>query len=297
MLTIQEFTDEVISILSQRGIESRPLVTVKNNDVMKRGINITVANSRACPVVYLDEIYDKYKSGEYTVESVVEQIMEMLDKEVGSEFNQVINSILNFENCRDKLIVNLVNKKNNTKSLENKIYRDFLDLAIIYKIMLKTSSDVIGTITITNDIMKSWGITEDELFETALKNTENILPIICKDMIDVTENMVKNIIGTEEYHEMPRDLMYVISNNTYNNGAASILYNNCLKTIADKLETDLILIPSSIHEFIVVNPAGDTVDLEYLNELISYVNSTQKETDILSDHYYLYKRDTDEIVM
>lgn len=297
MLTIQEFTEEVVSNLSQRGIKSRPSVVIKNNDVKRTGINIVNDTSKACPVVYLDEIYDIYKSGKYTVENAVEKVLEIIENADCLQYGDIINDILNFESCRDKVVVNMINKKNNTKNLENKVYRDFLDLALVYKIMLETSDDVTSTITVTKDIMESWEVTEDELFEIAMKNTEKMLPIFCKDMADLTEDIVRRVVGPEEYKELPNGLMYVVSNKSFNNGAVSILYKDCLKKLADKLETDLVLIPSSIHEIIIINPAEEPVDLEYLNSMISYVNSTQSKVNILSDHCYFYKRDTDEIVM
>lgn len=54
--------------------------------------------------------------------------------------------------------------------------------------------------------------------------------------------------------EMPEDQqMYVISNDKGINGAVSMLYEDGLHDLAEKLGSDLFILPSSVHEVIAIS--------------------------------------------
>ena len=89
----------------------------------------------------------------------------------------------------------------------------------------------------------------------------------------------------EEESETP---LYVLTNKARLYGASCILYPNLLDSIADKLTCDFYLIPSSIHEFLIL-PVLPGTCIQDLNAMIHEVNSTQvEEEEILSDHAYFY---------
>ena len=46
--------------------------------------------------------------------------------------------------------------------------------------------------------------------------------------------------------------LYVLTNKSRINGAAGIMYEGVLKKLADKLESDMYILPSSIHEVIIL---------------------------------------------
>ena len=72
-------------------------------------------------------------------------------------------------------------------------------------------------------------------------------------------------------------------------GAAAMLYTNQLEDIANMQESDLYVIPSSIHEVITV-PIHDA-NPEHLSEMVMDANRTVlKPADILSDNLYYYSR-------
>ena len=110
--------------------------------------------------------------------------------------------------------------------------------------------------------------------------------------------------------------MYVLSNRTKLNGSACILYQDLLKNFAERLRSDLYILPSSIHEVLIIpvnsftspadpllssaNSPADTRQQSYreLSEMVQEVNATQLSTeDILSDHVYYYSRESSRITM
>lgn len=82
------------------------------------------------------------------------------------------------------------------------------------------------------------------------------------------------------------------------NGSIGILCPDLLKNFADEIQDDLYIIPSSIHEVLLV-PAGETAgNGRELSEMVQEVNRTQVEREeTLSDHVYFYSRETDRITM
>lgn len=89
--------------------------------------------------------------------------------------------------------------------------------------------------------------------------------------------------------------MYLLTNQTKLYGATCLLYKDILKEFTDKLDANLFIIPSSVHEVILV-PVSDALSNEYLTDLIREVNATELSLDeALSDHVYLYTREDDAI--
>lgn len=90
--------------------------------------------------------------------------------------------------------------------------------------------------------------------------------------------------------------MYVLSNHTRINGAACILYDGVLEKIAEMLECNLFILPSSVHEVILIPEKGDE-DYERLSEMVREVNETQlSPEEVLADHAYYYSREMSALV-
>lgn len=85
----------------------------------------------------------------------------------------------------------------------------------------------------------------------------------------------------EGIHDDPDD-----SRKTY--GACSILYPGMLEQLAERIGGDYYMIPSSVHEFLLV-PREREQDREELKKMIAEVNRTElPPEEVLSDHLYLY---------
>lgn len=80
-------------------------------------------------------------------------------------------------------------------------------------------------------------------------------------------------------------------------GAAAIIYGkDKIRGLAEKEGNDIVIIPSSVHECILF-PYDESMPFELLNAMVNEVNTSEvKEEEILSDHVYMYDRQTDRIV-
>ncbi len=167
-------------------------------------------------------------------------------------------------------------------------YIPYHDLAIIFKIAFDVRKDQVATSLIRNDHLIMWGITLKDIAAVAMQNTEQLFPIVFRPMDDI----IKQITGEEIE---VNDMMYVLTNQQWLNGAITMLYSNCLKNVGNLLKENFYLIPSSIHEMIVVRESG-VEGIEYLNAMIREVNASEvNPEEVLADRAYYYDRKTETV--
>lgn len=182
---------------------------------------------------------------------------------------------------KENVVFYLVNAENNKEMLSNIPHRHFFDLSIVYRVVIDVDTDGMRSFIVDNNTMTMIGITEGELFSLSKKNTRRLLPSTTINMNDMLK--IEN-----SDNEIP---MIVISNSFSLYGAATILYEDVLYNIAEGMGEDLYLLPSSIHEFIVVpSTIGDKDSLMYIIKMVN--NEVVKENERLSDNVYYYDMET-----
>lgn len=88
--------------------------------------------------------------------------------------------------------------------------------------------------------------------------------------------------------------MYVLTNKNLWFGASMVLNKKMMEEISSKMDDDILMIPSSIHEWILV--PLNSIETEEVDRAINFVNQTTvKGEEILSDHKYVYKRELKKI--
>ena len=126
----------------------------------------------------------------------------------------------------------------------------------------------------------------------AKENTPTINPANYLYIKDV----ITNLMETDTHEYLNEIKMFILTNEQKLFGAATMLYPNILKSVADKLESNLFILPSSTHEVLVV--PSEKNDAMYLMSVVNEVNNHSLATeDILSYNVYLYDRLKDEISM
>ena len=151
-----------------------------------------------------------------------------------------------------------------------------------------------GSILIRNQYLETWGVSVKELWDTADRNTRRLFLPECTSM----ENVLKEIGEKErtEFHpELPEPdgkflSMSVLSNRQRIFGSAVLLYDGYLERIGEKIGKNYFILPSSIHEVIIL-PENGGEDYEGMREMIREINETQVEDqEILSDNLYYFDR-------
>ena len=295
-----EFTN--FTTLVQREVEKRAgeNYRVKLNDVMKnngvvlRGITLMQDDSNISPTIYLNPYYDAYENGDTTLGTVIDEVIDtyernMINRSIDMKF------FLNYETVRSRIIFKLINTEKNRELLRDVPYIPFHDLSIVFQCLVSEERFGNASILIHNVHLQLWKVNARELYECALKNTPLLQGYELADMNTVLEEMKElGGIDDEEIEDMQQEVpMYVLSNKSRINGASCILYKDILKDFAMVVDKDLYVLPSSIHEVILL-PSDGTQESEQLKEMVREINQSQVEKEeVLSDSVYYYRRSDD----
>lgn len=267
--------------------------TLKNNSVTLKGLVIMGKGSNVAPTIYLEGFYTDFCDGR-GMDDVVNDILKVYSKNKDCG-NLDVNLFNNFEEMKDRITYKLINYESNLALLQNLPHRRFLDLAVVYLVVLGQMPQGHATVTIHTEHMENWGTTEEELWRLATGNS----PRLSKPEIMSLCDLVLQMTGQSQ--KIPNEGiqadagMYVLTNKSRINGAACMLYDDVISGFAGGLGKDLYIIPSSIHEVILMPDDGYT-DVDRMIDIIKEVNSTQVgEEEILSYRLYRYSRGTGRI--
>ena len=253
----------------------------------------------ATPTLYVNDLYEKYeKTGDY--EEVARMAAETMEYGIKSFNSQIKGECLDTSKLKDKVFFSLINAEQNRELLNTVPHREFEDLAIVYR--WNIGSDSMGTYTnlVNNDLAEKEGLTENDLYNAANKNTKELFPVLVKNMNEVISEIIfgdSELSGEmeEEFKEVMMETqdersMYVITNESKLFGAASMLYEEPLHELAEKIGSDLYILPSSIHEVIAVS--ADFGSPDELAEMVYEINMDQVDiNDRLSNQVYCYDKD------
>lgn len=264
-------------------------VVKKNNGVSATGLFIRENGQDISPILYLDDYYIHYQNGEL-LENIIRNIRADYDKKVQMAAVKIPN-LQEFENIRGRVIYRLVNYEKNKEILEDCPHRRLHDLAVTFRWVAHIDNDGVSTSLITNRQVKEWGVTISDLILTAQQNTPRLFPAKIIDMEEMLAGMVSFILYPSA---IP---MYILTNEQELNGASALLYGDILKDFANKKGADMYILPSSIHEVIMV-PADRIDDPKGLSSMVHEANTTVVSTgDVLSDSVYYYDRKKDQILV
>lgn len=198
-------------------------------------------------------------------------------------------------NASDNIFFMLINTEQNQSLLNSVPHRSFHDLSITYRIMVKFDKTGLQSIPIANGLAAELKMTEEQLFKCAENNTQRLFPPTVKTMSDAMRKVFISMGMSEDFINKVLDRMspepntWVISNTSCINGASSILYENELHELAEKMESDLYILPSSIHEVVVIS--AEMGNPEELAQMIAEVNVSEVPLgDRLSNQVYHYDR-------
>ena len=272
------------------------------NKVNKVLDGITLVGSGAgrsvSPTLYINHMYEHYLETE-NLQEVLQSAARRMDMAF-KEMPEVRD--VNLEGAKDNIVFQVINTLQNEDMLRDMPHREFQDLSIIYRWVVKVDENGIQSSAIRNNLAEQLGMNEEQLFKCAVENTRRIFPPTVKSMNDVIREMfisdgMPAEVADMMIGEMPEDkMMWVISNDRGINGAGSMLYEDNLHKLAMKLETDLYILPSSVHECIAVSTnVGDPYELA---EMVSEINMGQVALeDRLSNQVYHYDKDARRLTL
>lgn len=289
-MNYQQFIEEVERRVKEK-IKGNETITVyiqtavKNNGKERKGITVSEKGIHISPTIYLEEYFQQFQEGK-PIEKIVEKILQLYE-EVKCSHPCEESLLQNYEELKGKFACKLIHRGKNEKLLNDIPYVPWMDLAIVVFVLLEVSPYGTATVLVRKEHLEIWGLTEAQLFDEAKKNTPILLPYQFCPMRKLLREICPYAVDEGEEEE---ESLYVLSNKLRSFGAASMLYDGILEKVGQKLGENYYILPSSIHEVIVVPESKSPVKQD-LEEMVREINETQvEEEEVLSDRVYYFSR-------
>lgn len=291
-MKIKEFAEEIRNRISGKiedVLEIKIKPVLKNNNKKLTAFIFKERVQKATPTIYLNEFYVEYVEQRKELDEIAEQIISLYKKyRVLDSVN--VDFIRSWEKVKERIVYRLINKEQNKQLLKQVPHEEVFDLAKVFYV----SFDRECSMLIHHGICKEWNVKKEELVKVAEENTPRLFPV----QIMMPEEVIRKIFHIEKTEPVFSSIgMYFITNKYGMFGAGAILYPEVLSELADKLNSDLYIFPSSVHEMGVIL-ANDNNESKMLIEIVREVNkSAVDKEEYLGENIYLYKKDSSEVSM
>ena len=284
-MNIKEFADRMKAVISDTLKKEVQIVNpLKLNNVRHYGLVIMEPDSNTSSTIYLEPFFERFLDTDNWAGIVKDILAFYFNNRPGDSFD--VKWFCDFNQIRKNLVYRLVNYEANQELLSMVPHTRFLDLAKIYYADCQIG-ETSGSILIYHTHVKEWKITEDELMAAAEENTPRLYPAKLQPLSSALKT--ENDTGT-----VP---MFVLSNTGNQKGAAAVCYKDVLESFSQKTEDDLVILPSSVHETILL-PLQKSNNMDSLREMVCDINRTVLDrSEFLSDNVYIYSRQNRNILI
>lgn len=253
---------------------------LKNNNIKLQGVYLPGTKSyTSVPLLYLESYYQELEDGK-KLEDVWQKIAQDYQKcqEAEISIDGISSREWDYETIKKSLTVYVRNAQENIDFLASCPHEIREDLALVYGFHVLVDGEKAGSAIINYDRLRWLGVSEEQLKQDAWENMKQSNPPCFLDLQDMLAKMYSDELGdvkagSLEYLEDvdPNAMMYVLTNSNQVNGAVYMCDEEVMSLIAEKLGSDLIVIPSSIHETIILKET-ENVSVTELNAMVEAVN-------------------------
>lgn len=262
-------------------------------------------NIQVFPTVYINDMYEQYR-GCGDLETVLQGVAQKYAQTAEMVKTRQPEADLDarMEHFKENVVMCLINTEQNRELLEDVPNRAFHDLSVAYRWVVESTPDEVGSVLVSNKVAGMAGMTEEELFRCAVENTRRMNPVTVQPMKDIAGGIPDGLSVPPEVREklerMERAMenMWIVSNKKKIYGAVSMLYEENLHQLAERLGDDLIILPSSIHEVIAIPASAEGNNLAELAEKVRSVNMEElRLEERLANSVYLYDRTARKVTL
>jgi len=295
------FAETVVKALRKAMGERFQVTTTmvkKNNGVELLGIVVQEEGLNTSPTVYINDFYENYKEGT-TIPKIVEALGRIFyQSRIPEEVN--LSGFLDFETAKEQISVRLIHYEKNKELLMNTPWRQVCNLALVcYYTVQQSPFYGKASILVKNEHLQKWDITDKELFAEAIVNTPVRYPV----SIEPIEELIFRNWADEKKERLLEELkadriqipLFVLSNRQRMQGAVCMFYPGVLRKFAGRIGRNLYILPSSVHEVLLLPDQGDKDSQELLQMVTEINENCVADCEILADSVYYYRRETDRI--
>lgn len=270
------------------------IISVNKVNGVRDALTVCKPGEQIAPNLYLDDLYVAYRQCDN-----LEMTLKFMAEEYGRIADRDVKKLeIDMSKMKDRVVMMLVNTEQNKEMLADLPHREFQDLSVIYRYVVSYDEQGLASIKVTNGLLKQSGMTSEELFKHAAENSKKMFPPrVCRleDFLLSTpggDGIPDELAGLFETDREPTEGIWIITNSSGINGAVSMLYDENLSRLAEKVGTDLYIMPSSIHEVLAVSVEMGSKDPEELAKLVQHTNMAAVRLDErLSNNVYHYDKD------
>lgn len=290
MMNRSTFNETLISLIETR-LGVNYIVDLQKVTKVNVTLNALIIRKVSSPIgvtIYIDSLFDEYRSTGEEVSLLADKLLDYYHDEIV----EASLSVSDLDVLKDKTSVfhriyyKVINRGKNEELLKIVPHIQAVensDLVLIFCILVDEGENMSASVTITNHLMKHFNFSLSELIAVAKENSPKLFPASFKAMSAVLSGIMP--FSSDE----AEDSIWVLSNTRNTNGASVMCYEHLLEEIACKLNSNFFVLPSSLHELIILKD-DKTISSSCLCELVRKINQTQVSEDFLSNTVFYYNR-------
>ncbi len=269
----------------------------KNNNIVLTGVCFHRPGQQADPIIYVEPFYDEVKNGR-PKEEAVKEMAKLAEEGMGLKEIPEADKVLAYGKAKEYLCVRIVNTKANQKRLTQMPHQELEDLSLTLALCFPMNDGMEnGSMEVTDVLMGIWGMEKEALFQQAWGNMEKRQPPVLQDMAAMfgmadSRNL---LAGDGDFLHRPEGEIFVLTIQGMQYGASALACPGVMEKISRIFPEGFYILPSSIHEVLVVPKDGEITPKE-LGSLVREVNQTEVSSEeVLSDRVYEYDREKGKI--
>lgn len=278
--------EEILDYMPEKYRDARVCIRKvwKNIGVME-GLTVYVPKGgKIAPLLYIEELYQVYQECR-DLDAVLSHAAKVLAEGLESRPQKAPD--IDLARLKENVVMTFINTAQNEEMLRHVPSRPFQDLSIVFRYLISYCEEGIQSLLVTNQLAQELGISEEELFCCAVENTKRIFP---SKVFALPQNYAEKMgMEEEEPNLSNKTQLWIITNDAEIYGAVSVFYEEHLYSVAEKVGTNLYLLPSSIHEMLAIS--ANKRSPQKLAEMVQHINQINvKKEDRLSNNIYYYDK-------
>lgn len=272
MYTYKEFKKNLIEFVKERYPEKKIRIEEITKINRKSEAMLLGVEDKTAIVIYLQDLYQEYNEHD-NWEGILKKVIQIAEMPMQEMAKVIIGS---WEEEKGRIYPVIVGREKNLEQMieSDAVFREKLDFLILYylKVMIPGKEEMTGSIKITEELLKKWKVSEETLYKQCFENEDYVI---------------------NEFFDMR-----ALTNRNNYRGAAGMFFSNQIRKLAEQMGCNLYILPSSVHEVILLEQNENLYNVEELKEMVRSINADKSiitEEDYLSDSVYLYNRETDTI--
>lgn len=207
-----------------------------------------------------------------------------------------------YEKVKADLCISVVTLKKQKEILKRGIYRQKEDIVLGVYLQFDEDEKNMCIIMVDKKYLEIWGVTKEEVFEQAMKNTMKMSPPRFYSTIEIAlSTSSEECKGFEIEEYMPTNEERIVgcffSTTRMMKGSIAIFYPETAKRICKAWGTPAIyIVPISVNE-VAIHDSRYIKRVENLRDALDYITEIDTiEDEIISRHVFKYELEKDEII-